>query len=95
MECNLWLLFFLQAENKLAFAVQVLQEVCALLDKDDGSSSWEPSALEHFLNVVNKQADELHACVSGIYGFYGLGSVAPSQWTLIRINLPYEYTDEK
>ncbi|KAM4525501.1 interferon a3-like [Odontesthes bonariensis] len=62
------------AEDKLAFAVQVLQEVCALFEEDDSSSSWEQSALEHFLNVVIKQADELRSCVSVNYDLWTCGS---------------------
>lgn len=55
-----------QAEAKLAFTVQVLKEVSALFEEDDSSSSWQEVTMEHFLNVVNKQADELQLCVSTI-----------------------------
>jgi len=70
-ECtNLLLLFFFsfffQAEDKLALAAQALKEVCALFDEDYSSSSWEESTVENFLNVVSKQADELHSCVSSL-----------------------------
>ncbi|XP_072229413.1 interferon a3-like [Leuresthes tenuis] len=51
------------AEDKLALAAQALKEVCALFDDDYSSSSWEESTVENFLNVVNKQADELHSCI--------------------------------
>ncbi|MED6237606.1 hypothetical protein ATANTOWER_029137 [Ataeniobius toweri] len=51
------------AEGKLAFTVQILKEVCALFEEDDSSSSWQEITVEHFLNVVNKQADELHSCI--------------------------------
>ncbi|XP_016537234.1 interferon a3-like [Poecilia formosa] len=51
------------AEGKLAFTVQVLKEVSALFEEDDGSSPWQEVTMEHFLNVVNKQADELQLCV--------------------------------
>ncbi|XP_041830208.1 interferon a3-like [Melanotaenia boesemani] len=51
------------AEDKLAFAVQVLKEVCVLFEEDSSSSSWEESTVENFLNVVNKQADELQSCI--------------------------------
>ncbi|XP_054898615.1 interferon a3-like [Poeciliopsis prolifica] len=50
------------AEGKLAFTVQVLKEVSALFEEDDSSSSWQEVTMEHFLNVVNKQADELQLC---------------------------------
>ncbi|XP_032430998.1 interferon a3-like [Xiphophorus hellerii] len=50
------------AEAKLAFTVQVLKEVSALFEEDDSSSSWQEVTMEHFLNVVNKQADELQLC---------------------------------
>ncbi|XP_047233739.1 interferon a3-like [Girardinichthys multiradiatus] len=53
------------AEGKLAFTVQILKEVCALFEEDDSSSSWQEITVEHFLNVVNKQADELHSCIKG------------------------------
>ncbi|XP_061564286.1 interferon a3-like [Cololabis saira] len=51
------------AEDKVAFTVQVLREVCALFEEDDSSSSWEEKTLENFLNVVNRQADQLHSCI--------------------------------
>lgn len=57
------LLLLLQAEEKVAFTVQVLKEVCALMEEDDSSSSWEEVTVENFLSVVNKQADELLSCV--------------------------------
>uniref|UniRef100_A0A3B3U893 Uncharacterized protein n=1 Tax=Poecilia latipinna TaxID=48699 RepID=A0A3B3U893_9TELE len=58
---------YLHAEGKLAFTVQVLKEVSALFKEDDGSSPWQEVTMEHFLNVVNKQADELQLCVSTIH----------------------------
>ncbi|KAM6896958.1 interferon a3-like [Xenentodon cancila] len=51
------------ADDKLAFTVQVLKEVSALFEEDDSSSSWEERTVENFLNVVNRQADELHSCI--------------------------------
>ncbi|XP_061564235.1 interferon a3-like [Cololabis saira] len=51
------------AEDKVAFTVQVLREVCALFEEDDSSSSWQERTLENFLNVVNRQADQLHSCI--------------------------------
>ncbi|XP_037836933.1 interferon a3-like [Kryptolebias marmoratus] len=50
------------AEEKVAFTAQVLKEVSALLEEDDGSSSWEEVTAENFLSVVNKQAEELLSC---------------------------------
>ncbi|XP_047232400.1 interferon a3-like [Girardinichthys multiradiatus] len=51
------------AEGRFAFTIQILKEVCALFEEDDSSSSWQEITVEHFLNVVNKQADELQLCV--------------------------------
>ncbi|XP_047465707.1 uncharacterized protein LOC125022810 [Mugil cephalus] len=51
------------AGDKLAFTVQVLKEVAALFEEDYSSASWEESTVENFLNVVNKQADELNSCI--------------------------------
>ncbi|KAM6896961.1 interferon a3-like [Xenentodon cancila] len=65
--------FRASADDKLAFTVQVLKEVSALFEEDDSSSSWEERTVENFLNVVNRQADELHSC----------GHSAPA-WELIR-----------
>uniref|UniRef100_A0A3Q2DY45 Interferon a3-like n=1 Tax=Cyprinodon variegatus TaxID=28743 RepID=A0A3Q2DY45_CYPVA len=53
------------AEGKLAFTVQILREVSALIVENDSSSSWGEITVEYFLNVVNKQADELQSCVGG------------------------------
>ncbi|KAM4526319.1 uncharacterized protein V3H82_000737 [Fundulus diaphanus] len=50
------------AEGKLSFTVHILREVSALFEEDHSSSSWQEITVEHFLNVVNKQADELHSC---------------------------------
>lgn len=60
------LFFFLQAEGKLAFTVHILREISALIEEDYSSSSWQETTVENFLNVVNKQADELHSCVSSL-----------------------------
>uniref|UniRef100_A0A3Q4GJ52 Interferon beta-like n=1 Tax=Neolamprologus brichardi TaxID=32507 RepID=A0A3Q4GJ52_NEOBR len=51
------------AEDKLAFTVQILEEVAALFEEDHSSASWEDSTVRNFLNIVNKQAEELHSCV--------------------------------
>uniref|UniRef100_A0A3B4EZN7 Interferon a3-like n=1 Tax=Pundamilia nyererei TaxID=303518 RepID=A0A3B4EZN7_9CICH len=56
--------FFFQAEDKLAFSVQILEEVAALFEEDHSAASWEDSTVRNFLNIVNKQAEELHSCVS-------------------------------
>uniref|UniRef100_A0A3Q1GJR5 Interferon a3-like n=1 Tax=Acanthochromis polyacanthus TaxID=80966 RepID=A0A3Q1GJR5_9TELE len=50
-------------EDKLAFVVQVLQEAAALFEEDHSSASWEESTAENFLNLLNKQADELSSCI--------------------------------
>uniref|UniRef100_A0A3P8RA99 Uncharacterized protein n=1 Tax=Astatotilapia calliptera TaxID=8154 RepID=A0A3P8RA99_ASTCA len=54
------------AEDKLAFTVQVLEEVAALFEEDHSSASWEDSTVRNLLNIVNKQAEELHTCVSSL-----------------------------
>uniref|UniRef100_A0A668U0S0 Interferon n=1 Tax=Oreochromis aureus TaxID=47969 RepID=A0A668U0S0_OREAU len=54
------------AEDKLAFTVQVLEEVAVLFEEDHSSASWEHSTVRNFLNIVNKQAKELHSCVSSL-----------------------------
>ncbi|XP_017166247.1 interferon phi 4 [Poecilia reticulata] len=53
------------AEGKLSFAVHILKEVSALFEEDHSSASWQEVTVENFLNVVNKQADELHSCIKG------------------------------
>ncbi|XP_013764404.1 interferon a3-like [Pundamilia nyererei] len=50
------------AEDKLAFSVQILEEVAALFEEDHSAASWEDSTVRNFLNIVNKQAEELHSC---------------------------------
>uniref|UniRef100_A0A668TYC0 Interferon n=1 Tax=Oreochromis aureus TaxID=47969 RepID=A0A668TYC0_OREAU len=54
------------AEDKLVFTVQVLEEVAALFEEDHSSASWEDGTVRNFLNIVNKQAKELHSCVSSL-----------------------------
>uniref|UniRef100_A0A3P9BGE4 Interferon epsilon n=1 Tax=Maylandia zebra TaxID=106582 RepID=A0A3P9BGE4_9CICH len=49
-------------EDKLAFIVQILEEVAALFEEDHSSASWEENTVENFLNIVNKQAEELRSC---------------------------------
>ncbi|XP_042078782.1 interferon a3 [Haplochromis burtoni] len=51
------------AEDKLAFTVQILEEVAALFEEDHSSASWEENTVENFLNIVNKQAEELRSCI--------------------------------
>ncbi|XP_063338185.1 interferon a3-like [Pelmatolapia mariae] len=51
------------AKDKLAFTVQILEEVAALFEEDHSSASWEDSTVRNFLNIVNKQAEELHSCI--------------------------------
>uniref|UniRef100_A0A672GYB0 Interferon a3-like n=1 Tax=Salarias fasciatus TaxID=181472 RepID=A0A672GYB0_SALFA len=51
-------------EDKLAFIVHVLREVCGLFEEDYSAASWEESTVEDFLIVLNRQADELSSCVS-------------------------------
>ncbi|CAI5658287.1 unnamed protein product [Oreochromis niloticus] len=50
-------------EDKLAFTVQVLEEVAALFEEDHSSASWEDSTVRNLLNIFNKQAEELHSCI--------------------------------
>uniref|UniRef100_A0A3B4F153 Interferon a3-like n=1 Tax=Pundamilia nyererei TaxID=303518 RepID=A0A3B4F153_9CICH len=50
------------AEDKLAFTVQILEEVAALFEEDHSAASWEDSTVRNFLNIVSKQAEELHSC---------------------------------
>uniref|UniRef100_A0A3Q2WI04 Uncharacterized protein n=1 Tax=Haplochromis burtoni TaxID=8153 RepID=A0A3Q2WI04_HAPBU len=54
-----------KAEDKLAFTVQILEEVAALFEEDHSSASWEDSTVRNLLNIVSKQAEELH-CVSSL-----------------------------
>ncbi|KAM4715173.1 interferon a3-like [Anableps anableps] len=53
------------AEGKLSFTVHILKEVSALFEEDQSSSSWQEVTVENFINIVNKQADELHSCIKG------------------------------
>uniref|UniRef100_A0A672GYD0 Interferon a3-like n=1 Tax=Salarias fasciatus TaxID=181472 RepID=A0A672GYD0_SALFA len=50
-------------EDKLAFTVHVLREVCGLFEEDYSAASWEESTVEDFLIVLNRQADELSSCM--------------------------------
>ncbi|XP_026033953.1 interferon a3-like [Astatotilapia calliptera] len=51
------------AEDKLAFTVQILEKLFALFEEDHSSASWEENTVENFLNIVNKQAEELRSCI--------------------------------
>ncbi|CAI5658280.1 unnamed protein product, partial [Oreochromis niloticus] len=51
------------AEDKLAFTVQILKELSALFEKNRSSAPWEENTVENFLNIVNKQTEELHSCI--------------------------------
>uniref|UniRef100_A0A3Q2WHI7 Uncharacterized protein n=1 Tax=Haplochromis burtoni TaxID=8153 RepID=A0A3Q2WHI7_HAPBU len=73
------LCMFFFAEDKLAFTVQILEEVAALFEEDHSSASWEENTVENFLNIVNKQAEELRSCVSSLS--FGYSAEA---WETIR-----------
>lgn len=60
---NLWLIFF-QAEDKLSFTVQILEEMVVLFEEDNSKASWEEIKEENFLQVVTQVADGLRSCVS-------------------------------
>ncbi|CAI5658285.1 unnamed protein product [Oreochromis niloticus] len=51
------------AEDKLAFTIQILKELSALFEKNRSSAPWEENTVENFLNIVNKQTEELHSCI--------------------------------
>ncbi|XP_069373684.1 interferon a3 [Paralichthys olivaceus] len=51
------------AEDKLAFTVQVLEEVVLLFEEDHSAASWEERRLEDFRNIVSRQADGLRSCI--------------------------------
>uniref|UniRef100_A0A4W6F3I2 Uncharacterized protein n=1 Tax=Lates calcarifer TaxID=8187 RepID=A0A4W6F3I2_LATCA len=53
-----------QAEDKLGFTVQVLEEMAVLFEEDHSAASWEESTVKDFVNIVTQQADGLHSCVS-------------------------------
>ncbi|XP_024659340.2 interferon a3-like [Maylandia zebra] len=50
-------------EDKLAFIVQILKELFALVEKDRSSAPWEKNTVENFLSIVDKMAEELNSCV--------------------------------
>ncbi|XP_049420332.1 interferon a3-like, partial [Epinephelus fuscoguttatus] len=51
------------AEDKVAFTVQILEEMVALLEGGYSSASWEENTEENFLSVVSRQAVGLRACI--------------------------------
>lgn len=54
----------LQAEDKLAFTVQILNETAALFEEDHSLASWEERTVEDFINVITQEAGGLRSCVS-------------------------------
>ncbi|XP_041819298.1 interferon phi 4 [Chelmon rostratus] len=50
-------------EYKLAFTVQILEEVAALFEEDHSLASWEQRTADDFVNVVAKQAGGLRSCI--------------------------------
>lgn len=64
--CGMFLLnliLLLQAEDKVAFTVQLLSETAALFEEDHSSASWEENTMENFVSVITQQADGLRSCV--------------------------------
>ncbi|KAK2820660.1 hypothetical protein Q5P01_023619 [Channa striata] len=51
------------AVDKLAFTVQVLEEVVVLFKKDHSSASWPKSTVEKLITTVTRQANGLHSCI--------------------------------
>ncbi|XP_049419759.1 interferon a3-like [Epinephelus fuscoguttatus] len=51
------------AEDKVAFTVQILEEMVALLEGGYSSASWEENTEENFLSVVSRQAVGLRSCI--------------------------------
>uniref|UniRef100_A0A673AC87 Interferon a3-like n=1 Tax=Sphaeramia orbicularis TaxID=375764 RepID=A0A673AC87_9TELE len=54
------------AEDRLAFTVQILEEVAALFEEDRSPSNetvWEETTVENFINLTTQQADGLRSCV--------------------------------
>lgn len=56
--------FLFQAEDKLAFTVQILKETAGLFEEDSSAASWDENIMDNFVNVITQQADSLQACVS-------------------------------
>ncbi|XP_030256847.1 interferon a3-like [Sparus aurata] len=55
--------FNASAEDKLAFTVQVLNEMSVLFEEDHSSALWEEKTVDDFVSVVTSQADELRSCI--------------------------------
>ncbi|XP_039472766.1 interferon a3-like [Oreochromis aureus] len=51
------------AEDKLAFTIQILNDLFALFKKNRSSAPWEENTVENFLNIVHKQTEELRSCI--------------------------------
>ncbi|XP_030019098.1 interferon a3-like [Sphaeramia orbicularis] len=54
------------AEDRLAFTVQILEEVAALFEEDRSPSNetvWEETTVENFINLTTQQADGLRSCI--------------------------------
>uniref|UniRef100_A0AAZ1XH81 Uncharacterized protein n=2 Tax=Oreochromis aureus TaxID=47969 RepID=A0AAZ1XH81_OREAU len=51
------------AEDKLAFTIQILNDLFALFEKNRSSAPWEENTVENFLNIVHKQTEELRSCI--------------------------------
>uniref|UniRef100_A0A673ADV5 Interferon a3-like n=1 Tax=Sphaeramia orbicularis TaxID=375764 RepID=A0A673ADV5_9TELE len=56
--------FRASAEDRLAFVVQILEEITVLFEEDQSSASWEETTAENFVNIVTQQAHGLRSCVS-------------------------------
>lgn len=48
----------------MAFAAQILNETAALFEEDYSGASWQENTVEHLVNVLTQQADNLCSCVS-------------------------------
>uniref|UniRef100_A0A7N6B266 Uncharacterized protein n=1 Tax=Anabas testudineus TaxID=64144 RepID=A0A7N6B266_ANATE len=86
---DLYSQFLFNAEDKLVFTVQVLEEVSVLFEEDHSSASWEKSTVEHFLSVVTRQAEGLRSCVMDLKMIFPLcssrsGDHSAAAWELIR-----------
>uniref|UniRef100_A0A673ADI1 Interferon a3-like n=1 Tax=Sphaeramia orbicularis TaxID=375764 RepID=A0A673ADI1_9TELE len=61
------------AEDRLAFTVQILEEVAALFEEDRSPSNetvWEETTVENFINLTTQQADGLRSCVTSVHFYY-------------------------
>ncbi|XP_029977697.1 interferon a3-like [Sphaeramia orbicularis] len=55
--------FRASAEDRLAFVVQILEEITVLFEEDQSSASWEETTAENFVNIVTQQAHGLRSCI--------------------------------